>query len=115
MRITEARQGVPDPRLWLVLRRNLADPRVVKYYLSNAPAVIESVELVRMRGMRWPVELAFEEAKDELGINQYETRSWLRWHHHMTLSRLAHHFWCGCGCAGRSARPPGRLHRCDCC
>ena len=92
VRITEARQGLPGPRLWLVLRRNVADPRVVKYYLSNAPAAIESVELVRMRGMRWPVELSFEEAKDELGMDQYETRSWLGWHHHMTLSMLAHHF-----------------------
>ena len=92
VRITEARQGLPGPRLWLVLRRNVADPRVVKYYLSNAPAAIESVELVRMSGMRWPVELSFEEAKDELGMDQYETRSWLGWHHHMTLSMLAHHF-----------------------
>lgn len=92
VRITEARQGLPGPRLWLVLRRNLADPSVVKYYVSNAPAAIESLELVRMSGMRWPVELAFEEAKDELGMDQYETRSWLGWHHHMTLSMLAHHF-----------------------
>jgi SRSO17 transposase len=92
VRITEARQGLPGPRLWLVLRRNLADPRVVKYYISNAPAAIEPLELVRMSGMRWPVELAFEEAKDELGMDQYETRSWLGWHHHMTLSMLAHHF-----------------------
>jgi SRSO17 transposase len=92
VRITEARQGLPGPRLWLVLRRNLADPRVVKYYISNAPAAIEPLELVRMSGMRWPVELAFEEAKDELGMDQYETRAWLGWHHHMTLSMLAHHF-----------------------
>jgi len=92
VRVTEARQGLPGPRLWLVLRRNLTEPGVVKYYLSNAPETIESVELVRMSGMRWPVELSFEEAKTELGMDQYETRSWLGWHHHMTLSMLAHHF-----------------------
>ena len=92
VRSTEARQGVPGSRLWLVRRRNVADPRVVKYDLRNAPAAIESVELVRMRGMRWPVELAFEEAKDEVGMDQDETRSWLGWHHHMTLRMRAHHF-----------------------
>jgi SRSO17 transposase len=92
VRISEARQGLPGPRLWLVIRRNLADPSEVKFYLSNAPEEIEVLELVRMCGMRWPVELSFEEGKDELGMDQYEVRSWLGWHHHMLLVMLAHHF-----------------------
>ena len=92
VRITEARQGLPGPRLWLVIRRNVADPRVVKYYFSNAPETVERLELVRISGMRWPVELTFAESKEELGMDQYETRSWLGWHHHMLLVMLAHHF-----------------------
>jgi SRSO17 transposase len=92
VRISEARQGLPGPRLWLVIRRNLADPSEVKFYLSNAPEEIEVLELVRMCGMRWPVELSFEEGKEELGMDQYEVRSWLGWHHHMLLVMLAHHF-----------------------
>ena len=92
VRITEARQGRPGPRLWLVIRRNVADPSVVKFYFSNAPETIAALELVRISGMRWPVELTFEEGKDELGMDQYETRSWLGWHHHMVLVMLAHHF-----------------------
>jgi SRSO17 transposase len=92
VRITAARQGLPGPRLWLIIRRNLASPNEVKYYFSNAPEDIEALELVRMSGMRWPVELSFEEGKDELGMDQYETRSWLGWHHHMVLVMLAHHF-----------------------
>ena len=92
VRVTEARSGMPGPRLWLVIRRNLADPSIVKFFFSNAPATIAALELVRMSGMRWPVELTFEESKDELGMDQYETRSWIGWHHHMTLVMLAHHF-----------------------
>jgi SRSO17 transposase len=92
VRVTEARQGLPGERVWLVIRRNVADPSVVKYYFSNAPETIEPVELVRLSGMRWPVELTFEEGKDELGMDQYETRSWLGWQHHMVLVMLAHHF-----------------------
>jgi SRSO17 transposase len=92
VRISEARQGLPGPRVWLVIRRNVADPSEVKFYFSNAPETIESLELVRMSGMRWPVELTFEEGKEELGMDQYETRSWLGWHHHMLLVMLAHHF-----------------------
>lgn len=92
VRVTECRQGLPGPRLWLVLRRNVADPTEVKCYLSNAPEPIDALTLVRMSGMRWPVELSFAEGKTELGMDQYETRSWLGWHHHMLLVMLAHHF-----------------------
>ena len=92
VRVTECRQGLPGPRLWLIIRRNVANPSEVKFYFSNAPEAIESLSLVRMSGMRWPVELTFEEGKTELGMDQYETRSWQGWHHHMILVILAHHF-----------------------
>jgi SRSO17 transposase len=92
VQVNEARDGLPGPRQWLIIRRNVDDPSVVKYYLSNAPATIEPMRLARMSGMRWPIELTFEVSKDELGMDQYETRSWLGWHHHMVLVMLAHHF-----------------------
>jgi SRSO17 transposase len=92
VRVSECRQGLPGPRLWLIIRRNVADPSEVKFYFSNAPEEIEVLSLVRMSGMRWPIELTFEVGKDELGMDQYETRSWIGWHHHMTLVMLAHHF-----------------------
>ncbi len=92
VRVNEARAGLPGARVWLILRRNVDDPSVVKYYLSNAPATIETTRLARLSGMRWPIELIFEVGKDELGMDQYETRSWLGWHHHMVLVMLAHHF-----------------------
>jgi SRSO17 transposase len=92
VRITEHRGGLPGARLWLVIRRNVADPTVVKFYFCNAPEATDSLVLVRMCGMRWPVELCFEEEKTELGMDQYETRSWAGWHHHMSLVMVAHHF-----------------------
>lgn len=97
VRITEARDGLPGPRQWLIIRRNVDDPAVVKYYLSNAPETLETAHLARLCGMRWPIELTFEVGKDELGMDQYETRSWRGWHHHMVLVMLAHHFlvWIG--------------------
>ena len=45
----------------------------------------------RQEGLRWPVETAIEEAKSELGMDHDETRTWCGWHHHMTLTLLAHH------------------------
>ena len=92
LRVIESRQGQPGPELWLVIRRNVQDPTEIKFYLSNAPDDTPLVELVRVSGMRWPIESIFEESKGEVGFDQYETRSWLGWHHHMCLSFLAHHF-----------------------
>ena len=92
VRVTECRQGLPGSRLWLIIRRNVADPSEVKFYLSNAPETIALAELVRMCGMRWPIELTFEEGKGEVGMDHYELRGWLGWHHHMLLVMLAHHF-----------------------
>lgn len=92
VRVNEARAGLPGARQWLIMRRNVDDPTVVKFYLSNAPETIITAELARMCGIRWPIELTFEVGKDELGMDQYETRSWLGWHHHMVVVMLAHHF-----------------------
>lgn len=92
LRVTESRGNLPAKELWLILRRNLDDPSVIKYYFSNAPADTPLIELVRLSGMRWPIETIFEEAKGEVGFDHYEMRSWLGWHHHMLLVALAHHF-----------------------
>jgi len=92
VRVTEARDGLPGPRLWLVIRRNVADPTDVRYYLSNAPETTTETELARLLGMRWPVELTFEQGKQEVGLDDYEVRSWQGWHHHMMMVMLAHHF-----------------------
>jgi SRSO17 transposase len=92
LRVTESRSGLPAGQLWLILRRNLDDPSQVKYFFSNAPVSIPLAELVRVCGMRWPIETIFEEAKGEVGMDHYEMRSWIGWHHHMLLVSLAHHF-----------------------
>jgi SRSO17 transposase len=92
IRVSVVRAGVPGPMVWLVIRRNVDDPTEVKFYLSNAPATCPLATLARMSGARWPVKLCFSESKDEVGMDHYETRSWLGWHHHMTLVALAHHF-----------------------
>ncbi len=92
LRLTEARANLPGPEVWLIIRRNLDDPTVVKFYFSNAPADTPLREFVRISGMRWPIEIIFEEDKGEIGLDHYETRSWLGWRHHMLLVALAHHF-----------------------
>lgn len=60
-------------------------------YLSNAPETTTEAELARMRGMRWPVEVTFEQGKGDVGMADDEVRSWQGWHHHRVMVRLAHH------------------------
>jgi hypothetical protein len=86
------RAGLPGPDVWIVFRRTLGDTPDLKVYLSNAPLATPTTVLVRVAGMRWPIETVLEEAKGGLGMDHYEVRSWLGWQHHMTLCLLAHHF-----------------------
>jgi SRSO17 transposase len=86
------RAGLPGPDVWIVFRRALGESPELKVYLSNAPAHTPVAALVRVAGMRWPIETALEESKGGLGMDHYEVRSWLGWHHHITLCLLAHHF-----------------------
>ncbi|MCC6300701.1 MAG: IS701 family transposase [Anaerolineales bacterium] len=92
LRVTESRGGLPATELRLIIRRNLDDPSEIKYFFSNAPLDTPLDEFVRISGMRWPIETIFEEAKGEVGMDHYEMRSWIGWHHHMVLVCLAHHF-----------------------
>ncbi len=92
LRVVEVRGELPGNEVWLVLRRSLAEEPELKTYLSTAPADTPHPELVRIAGMRWPVETALEDGKDGLGMDEYMVRSWIGWHHHMTVCILAHHF-----------------------
>lgn len=90
LRVTTVRDGLPGPRVWAVLRRSLGASLELKFHLSNAPLDCERRDLAQMTGWRWPIETSFEEAKGEVGMDHYETRSWLGWHHHMVQSFMAH-------------------------
>ena len=92
VRAVASRDGLPGPDVWVLFRRSLSEPRELKVYLSNAPADVALGTFVRLSGMRWPIETCFEAAKGNLGLGEYQTRSWRGWHHHMTLVILALHF-----------------------
>ncbi len=91
LRVIAVRDALPGPDVWLVLRRHV-ETGELKIYLCNAPGDIALEALVRMSGMRWPIETCFEDGKQRLGMGDYEVRSWPGWHHHMTLVILAHFF-----------------------
>jgi SRSO17 transposase len=79
-------------RRWVLLRRSVTDPTEITAYVCFCPAATPLAELVRVAGTRWTVEICFEAAKQEVGLAQYEVRSWTGWYRHITLACLAHAF-----------------------
>lgn len=77
---------------WVLVRRSLKDPTDLAYYLAFAPSSTTLPEVVQAAGSRWAIEVAFEMAKGEVGLDHYEVRSWVGWYRHITLALLAHAF-----------------------
>jgi SRSO17 transposase len=92
VRVWAVRHRRPGPPTWLLIRRSLEAEPEVKYYVSNADAETPLGVLGLVACSRHRVEDFFEDCKSYLGMAQYETRSWIGWHHHMTLVGLAHLF-----------------------
>ncbi len=61
------------------MRRSLRDPKDLQAYVVFAPVGTELATLVQVAGRRWTIEVAFEAAKGEVGLDQYEVRSWTGW------------------------------------
>ncbi|EPE94689.1 IS701 family transposase [Rhizobium grahamii] len=81
----------PDPQWerWLLIRRSRREPDARAYYFVFAPAGTELSELAGAAGLRWTVEECFQRAKDDLGLDHCEARSWHAWKRHMTLVMAA--------------------------
>jgi SRSO17 transposase len=90
-RVRDSRDGVPGEEVWLVHRQNLdgSEPRT---YFSNAPPPTPLTILGRVAAARWPIETELETNKSDIGLDEYEVRSWHGWNHHITLCLLASAF-----------------------
>ncbi|MFI6511922.1 IS701 family transposase [Streptosporangium sp. NPDC050855] len=80
-----------DPRhgYWLLARRSIGDPADIAYYLCLGPAGTDLAELVRVAGSRWAIEECLQMAKNEVGLDHYQVRSYRAWYRHITLAMTA--------------------------
>jgi SRSO17 transposase len=77
-------------RCWhLIVRREVSSAKTIKYSLSNAAQDTPLLRLARMQGDRYWVERAFEDAKGECGLADYQALGWRSWHHHVAIVMLA--------------------------
>jgi SRSO17 transposase len=87
-RITLRQVATARQRWWLA-RRSVSDPTKIAYYVASGPPETPLDALPRVAGARWAIEESFETAKGNVGLDQYEVRSWQGWYRHMTLALLA--------------------------
>lgn len=62
------------------------------YWITNLSPDSEPERLARLARLRWKIELDYKQLKGELGLDHYEGRSWIGWHHHTALVTVAHGF-----------------------
>ena len=86
-RVRSTSKRKPGEIHWAVYRRN-RDGSEPRYYLSNAPEDTSLETLAYVGGSRWRIETEFETEKSDVGLDEYETRTWAGWHHHVALCLL---------------------------
>ncbi|MGI8478136.1 MAG: IS701 family transposase [Thermomicrobiales bacterium] len=74
----------------LLARRSPRDPAEPAYHRACGPVDTAVAEPIRAAGMRWAVEVGFEDAKGVVGLDHHEVRNRTPWHRHVTLALLAH-------------------------
>jgi SRSO17 transposase len=79
----------PEFERWLLIRRHRRDHEQRAYYFVFAPKGASLAEIAGAAGLRWTIEECFQRAKDDLGLDHCEARSWHGWYRHMTLVMAA--------------------------
>lgn len=89
VRVWFSEEGLPSGSERLLVRRSLGQEPELKYHRTNAPAEAALATVAGVRSKRWSIEQDFQSGKGECGLDEYETRGWVGWHHHTALSVLA--------------------------
>jgi SRSO17 transposase len=90
MTVWFSEEGAPAPQPErLLVRRSCTQEAEVKYHRSNAPSKVGMQSVAEQRACRWTIEQDIQAGKGECGLDEYETRGWVGWHHHTCLAILA--------------------------
>lgn len=86
----QAKSKAVDFKQWsMLVRRSKSDKTDVQAYICYAPKVTPETKFVEVAGTRWTVETCFKESKGEVGLDQYEVRSYNGWYKHITFACIA--------------------------
>ena len=88
-RVRVAMHGEPDEveseSVWLIVEWPEGEDSPTKYALTTLPRKMPHRQIVRLLKERWRTEQAYQEMKTELGLDHFEGRSWVGWHHHVSV------------------------------
>jgi SRSO17 transposase len=79
---TDPRERAPQ---WLVIEWPDGESKPSKFYLTTLRRRMSKKQIVRTIKERWKTERAYQELKGELGFDHFEGRSFLGWHHHVSV------------------------------
>jgi hypothetical protein len=88
--VTELRDGEPGKSVYLYIRK--LEDGSIKYALCNESEHASIEDIRKPALMRWSIEQSFKECKNYLGMDHYETRSWIGWRRHILLTLISHLF-----------------------
>jgi len=78
--------------VWLVIEKTCDCKTPYKFHLSSMPKTTTRKELVRLIQQRWRTERVYQDLKQEFGMDHYQGRSFVGWHHHVTAAMVCHAF-----------------------
>jgi SRSO17 transposase len=84
--------SAPREYEWLLIEWPKDEKAPTKYWLSTMNETTPLVDLVTTSMLRWRIERDYQNLKQELGLGQYEGRSWQGFHHHATVCIAAYGF-----------------------
>ena len=90
LQLPDETEATSERARWVLIRRSLSDRSERAYYRVYGPATTTLAEVVRVTGSRWKIEEGYEQAKGEVGLDQYEVRTWRAWYRYVTLALLAY-------------------------
>jgi len=87
------KKGSINEEVWLIIERRHGDKQTeLRYFFSNMPQDMPTLEMVRLFHERFWIEQGYQQLKEELGLDHHEGRSWPGWHRHVLLVFLAFGF-----------------------
>lgn len=92
---------------WLVIARNVLDPKEQKYFLSNAAPGTPLEVILHVAFSRWPIERCFEDEKTELGLSHFEVRAYPSILRHLLITQVSHLFLAQQNCRLRGEKSGG--------
>src|SRR6266702_451766 len=90
LQLPDETEATSERARWVLIRRSLSARSERASYRVYAPATTTLAQVVRVTGSRWKIEEGYEQAKGEVGLDEYEVRTWRAWYRYMTLALLAY-------------------------